>query len=84
MGCDKERNVVLKRKRWLELEKKKVDMDKQKAKIKWATEGDENSKLFHAAIKHREKKLVRGLIILDGWIEEPEKIKDHFFNLFQR
>ncbi|KAJ9555268.1 hypothetical protein OSB04_009882 [Centaurea solstitialis] len=75
---------ALKRQRWLELEKKKVVLEKQKAKPKWILEGDENSKMFHAVIKHRERKnLIRGLSTPEGWVEDPEKIKEFFFDFFR-
>ena len=44
------------RKHWLELEEKKIGMEKQKAKVKWVVKGDENTKRFHAAIKYRERR----------------------------
>ncbi|KAJ9553481.1 hypothetical protein OSB04_017526 [Centaurea solstitialis] len=73
------------RKKWLELEKRKVDMDRQKAKIKWATDGGENSKMFHIAIKHRERKnLIRGIQASNGWTEDPEEIKDRVYEFFKK
>ncbi|KAJ9557995.1 hypothetical protein OSB04_012609 [Centaurea solstitialis] len=55
-----------------------------KAKVKWAIDGDENSKLFHAVIKLRERKnAVRGIQTSVGWEEDPLKVKDHFFNFFK-
>ncbi|XP_071686979.1 uncharacterized protein [Rutidosis leptorrhynchoides] len=39
------------RKEWFQREKIKCNMLKQKAKIRWVLEGDENSKYFHSVIK---------------------------------
>lgn len=72
------------RNKWLELEEKKLEMDKQRAKLKWAIDGDENSRLFHAAIKYRERKnALRGLKTQEGWTEDPVKIKEHAFEFFK-
>nr|GEX72061.1 RNA-directed DNA polymerase, eukaryota [Tanacetum cinerariifolium] len=56
----------------------------QKAKIKWAIEGDENSILFHGIInKHRNNLAVRGIIVDGEWIEEPNAVKNNFFPHFR-
>ncbi|KAJ9538060.1 hypothetical protein OSB04_030793 [Centaurea solstitialis] len=73
--CGEDRVVWLEsRKKWLELEEKKREMDRQKAKVKWALEGDENTKFFHASIKGRARKnLIRGLRLNGIWVEDPNK-----------
>lgn len=72
------------RSKWLDLEEKKLETEKQKAKIKWATDGDENSKLFHVAIKYRERKnALKGLKTQEGWTEDPGKIKEFAFDFFK-
>ncbi|XP_071740498.1 uncharacterized protein [Rutidosis leptorrhynchoides] len=69
-------------------EKKKTNMLKQKSRIKWALEGDENSKYFHNYIKRRtSKNNIHGLSINGTWSEDPILIKQeaysYFNNLFQ-
>ncbi|XP_071700091.1 uncharacterized protein [Rutidosis leptorrhynchoides] len=62
-------------------------MLKQKARLKWTIEGDENSKFFHNSIRRKNSKCnFRGLNINGLWIEDPAVVKDaiydHFKNLF--
>ncbi|KAJ9558860.1 LOW QUALITY PROTEIN: hypothetical protein OSB04_013474 [Centaurea solstitialis] len=81
--CERERWLES-RKGWLELEEKKNGLLRQKAKLKWLLEGDDNTKFFHATIKNREKKnALRGLEINGEWVEDPEKVKTHVFNYFK-
>lgn len=59
-------------------------MLKQKAKLRWVVDGDENTKMFHAAIKFREwKNQIRGMFVDSNWTEEPEKIKEHVHIFFK-
>ncbi|XP_071700480.1 uncharacterized protein [Rutidosis leptorrhynchoides] len=44
------------RKCWIDKETVKANMLKQKARIRWIIEGDENSKYFHSAIKRKHSK----------------------------
>ncbi|KAJ9557691.1 hypothetical protein OSB04_012305 [Centaurea solstitialis] len=61
---------------WRELEEKSIAMSRQRAKLKWAKEGDENSKLFHTACKFRERRNhIQGLSIHGTWSENPDEIK---------
>nr|GEZ07931.1 hypothetical protein [Tanacetum cinerariifolium] len=59
----------------------------QKAKIRWAIEGDENSKYFHGIInKKRSQLAIRGVLIDGDWIDDPSCVKNeflkHFSNVF--
>ncbi|GKE21864.1 hypothetical protein Tco_1433376, partial [Tanacetum coccineum] len=60
----------------------------QKAKVRWAIEGDENSKYFHGIInKKRSQLAIHGVLIDGDWIDEPCKVKNeflmHFANQFE-
>ncbi|GJR22158.1 RNA-directed DNA polymerase, eukaryota [Tanacetum coccineum] len=60
----------------------------QKAKIRWAIEGDENSKYFHAIINKKRANLsVKGIMVDGDWIVEPDLVKQefrrHFTDRFQ-
>ncbi|XP_071741365.1 uncharacterized protein [Rutidosis leptorrhynchoides] len=62
-------------------------MLKQKARIRWNLEGDENSKYFHASIRRKYNKCnIRGLNINGLWVEEPRVVNstvlEHFLKLF--
>ncbi|GJQ99597.1 hypothetical protein Tco_0522582 [Tanacetum coccineum] len=51
----------------------------QKAKIRWAIEGDENSKYFHAIINKKRANLsVKGIMVDGDWIVEPDLVKQEF------
>nr|GEY85002.1 RNA-directed DNA polymerase, eukaryota [Tanacetum cinerariifolium] len=55
----------------------------QKANVRWAIEGDENSKYFHGIInKKRSQLAIRGVITDREWIDEPCKVKNEFLKHF--
>ncbi|KAJ0522407.1 putative RNA-directed DNA polymerase [Helianthus annuus] len=87
LGVD-ERKVwkELKWKIW-DFEAKKLKDALQKAKLKWLTDGDENTKFFHGvANSKRVNNKVDGLYVNDAWETRPEVIKkvvvDFFANKF--
>nr|GFB20996.1 RNA-directed DNA polymerase, eukaryota [Tanacetum cinerariifolium] len=77
--------------RRLELQRKLHDINQmevkdsfQKSKIKWAIEGDENSKFFHGIInKKRSQLAIRGVFDKGIWCTNPGKVKEAFFNHFE-
>ncbi|GJY35856.1 RNA-directed DNA polymerase, eukaryota [Tanacetum coccineum] len=55
----------------------------QKEKIRWAIEGDENSKYFHGIInKKRSQMAIRGVLAEGEWVVEPAMVKREFFDHF--
>nr|GEW86343.1 RNA-directed DNA polymerase, eukaryota, reverse transcriptase zinc-binding domain protein [Tanacetum cinerariifolium] len=61
----------------------------QKAKIKWAIEGDENTSFFYSMLKKKRRQLaIKGILKNEEWIEDPKYFKaefmEHFRNRFQQ
>ncbi|GJZ98807.1 RNA-directed DNA polymerase, eukaryota [Tanacetum coccineum] len=56
----------------------------QRSKIKWAIEGDENSKFFHGIInKKRSQLAIRGIFVDGNWVTDPTLVKDSFKSHFE-
>ncbi|GJR09724.1 RNA-directed DNA polymerase, eukaryota [Tanacetum coccineum] len=58
------------------------------AKIKWAIEGDENSKFFHGVInRNRSNLAIKGVMVNGEWVDNPtcvkEEFRSHFASRFQ-
>ncbi|XP_071733444.1 uncharacterized protein [Rutidosis leptorrhynchoides] len=83
---DSERETWLNiRKKWIEKEKIKTNMAKQKSRVKWNLEGDENIKYFHTIIKRRYSKCnIRGLNIEGSWCKDRATIEAEAFSHFQK
>nr|GFA90979.1 RNA-directed DNA polymerase, eukaryota [Tanacetum cinerariifolium] len=55
----------------------------QKAKIKWAVEGDENSKKFHGIVNKKRRHLaIKGILVDGEWIENPNRVKSEFYSYY--
>ncbi|GJU47055.1 putative RNA-directed DNA polymerase [Tanacetum coccineum] len=65
------------------LEQKERDSLKQKSKVKWAVEGEENTKFFHSRVnKNSKRQNINGLVYNGSWVEAPETIFLATFNHF--
>ncbi|GKB12941.1 RNA-directed DNA polymerase, eukaryota [Tanacetum coccineum] len=52
---------------------------RQKAKIRWAVEGDENSKFFHGIVNKKRSSLsIRGILVDGEWVSDPVRVKEEF------
>ncbi|PWA77591.1 RNA-directed DNA polymerase, eukaryota, Reverse transcriptase zinc-binding domain protein [Artemisia annua] len=61
----------------------------QKSKVRWAIEGDENSKYFHGIInKKRSQLAIRGVFHEGIWLTDPSLVKkaflDHYESRFKK
>ncbi|GJV07951.1 RNA-directed DNA polymerase, eukaryota [Tanacetum coccineum] len=75
------------RKRWEDEESVYSNMLRQKSRIWWDVEGDENSKFFHSYVKRRNNKsTLRGIMVNGEWCEDPKiikaKVANHYKSLF--
>lgn len=67
-----------------EIERSNVQDLKQKSKIKWAIEGDENSKFFHGMINNKlRRSRINGLSINGTWVTDPFTIKEAIFKFYK-
>ncbi|XP_071714034.1 uncharacterized protein [Rutidosis leptorrhynchoides] len=72
------------RRKWLEKDKIRSNMVKQKSRVKWFVDGDENTKFFHSSLRRRySKRNIRGLTINGVWNEDPIDIKQAVFTHFE-
>nr|GEX22641.1 hypothetical protein [Tanacetum cinerariifolium] len=55
----------------------------QKAKVRWAIEGDENSKYYHGIVNKKRRQLaIKGVLKEGDWIDNPTCVKIEFFHHF--
>ncbi|KAK1415653.1 hypothetical protein QVD17_31438 [Tagetes erecta] len=63
--------------------KKRLDL-RQKAKLKWMVDGDENSTFFHGIINANKKRnRIHGITINVRWESDPIMVKREVFSIFK-
>ncbi|KAI3517218.1 hypothetical protein L1887_16430 [Cichorium endivia] len=64
---------------------KMINLDlKQKSRIKWAVDGDENTRFFHGFVNNkRRKSRINGLVINGEWNTKVEDIKQEAYMFFR-
>ncbi|KAJ0805636.1 putative RNA-directed DNA polymerase [Helianthus annuus] len=63
--------------------RKNLDL-KQRSRVRWALDGDENSKFFHALINNRKaSNSIHGLNVNGDWCSKPAQIKKQVFSFFR-
>ncbi|KAK1422577.1 hypothetical protein QVD17_17860 [Tagetes erecta] len=68
----------------LDLERKKVVDLRQKSRVKWAIEGDENTTYFHGSINSRlSSNRINGIFSQGLWKSNPKDIKSEAFKFFE-
>lgn len=60
-------------------------MWKQRAKVKWLKEGDNNTKFFHKTASYKRKKnFISGLNIDNGFTKKELKVREAFLHFLQK
>ncbi|GJT58097.1 RNA-directed DNA polymerase, eukaryota, partial [Tanacetum coccineum] len=66
-----------------DIERKEASDLAQKAKVKWALEGDENTSFFHGSLKKkRRESAIKGILKNGVWIDDPGEVKHEFYTHF--
>ncbi|XP_021990944.1 uncharacterized protein LOC110887673 [Helianthus annuus] len=69
----------------MDLEFKKCSEARQRARSKWAEEGDANTKFFHSLINQRKaSNLIPGLNVNGRWVSKPARVKKEIMSFFQK
>ncbi|KAJ0897860.1 putative RNA-directed DNA polymerase [Helianthus annuus] len=78
---------------WIMTENRKIIQDidyrkradiKQKGRLKWAIDGDENTKFFHVVVNNRKAvNSIHGFNIDGEWCTKPSKIKKMVYSFFR-
>ncbi|KAF5784203.1 putative RNA-directed DNA polymerase [Helianthus annuus] len=82
---EEEEWIMLECKKKLKEEEDRKNRDlKQRARIRWAKDGDENSKFFHSMINCRKaSNVIHGLDIEGSWVSKPSLVKKEVFRYFR-
>ncbi|KAF5795822.1 putative RNA-directed DNA polymerase [Helianthus annuus] len=67
-----------------EMELAKCSDLRQRSRVRWAKEGDENSKFFHTMVNCRKaSNVIHGLNIGNSWVSKPSLVKKGVLNFFR-
>ncbi|KAM0001698.1 putative RNA-directed DNA polymerase [Helianthus debilis subsp. tardiflorus] len=67
----------------MEMDKLKLMDIKQKSRVRWATDGDENSSYFHGVVNaNTSSNRIHGLWLNGVWTVSPSIVKDSVFSFF--
>ncbi|KAM0062514.1 putative Endonuclease/exonuclease/phosphatase superfamily [Helianthus debilis subsp. tardiflorus] len=67
----------------LEFDKQRQSDIRQKSKVRWASEGDENTSYFHSIVNSNlSSNRINGVFIDEVWVTNPVVIKQQFFDYF--
>ncbi|XP_021990912.1 uncharacterized protein LOC110887642 [Helianthus annuus] len=72
------------KKRLFEIDSFKVKDLRQKSRVRWAKEGDENTRFFHGMINSRRvSNSILGLNVNGVWVSKPNEVKREVFRFFR-
>ncbi|KAJ0788215.1 putative RNA-directed DNA polymerase [Helianthus annuus] len=67
-----------------EIEERKTKDLRQRSRVRWAKDGDENSKYFHSMVNCRKaSNKIHGLRINGSWCSKPSLVKKSIFQFFR-
>ncbi|XP_024964818.1 uncharacterized protein LOC112505099 [Cynara cardunculus var. scolymus] len=65
------------------MEENKVKELKQKARLRWVVDGEENSSFFHGIVNaNRRSNFIHGISSNGVWVTDPSEVKQEAFNFF--
>ncbi|KAJ0552768.1 putative RNA-directed DNA polymerase [Helianthus annuus] len=69
----------------MEADKQRQADSRQKSRVRWAIDGDENSGFFHSVINSNlSSNRINGVFIGEEWVTNPVVIKQQFFDYFSQ
>ncbi|MFS7997684.1 putative RNA-directed DNA polymerase [Helianthus anomalus] len=67
----------------LEFDKQRQADTRQKSRIRWACDGDENTSFFHSVVNSNlSSNRINGILVGDEWVSNPVIIKQQFFDFY--